>query len=177
MSAEVFIPLTKGRVAVIDFADFESVRGFNWHTKMYKGVPYAARTFYDPEIYITHGDNGCRSTVLMHRQIAELMEFPDVDHVNRNTLDNRRINLRPCTRSQNCANQKIRSTNTSGFKGVNLKRRSSGQTKWCARISVNYKRIQLGYFLTAKEAARAYDAAALKHFGEFARLNFPHKKG
>lgn len=174
MSAEVFIPLSKGYVAIIDFADFERIRPYKWHAKLYDGVPYAARSEYLPDSYAEFGHNKSNKTVLMHRQIGMLMGFSDVDHKNRDTLNNRRANLRPCTRSQNCANQKLRSTNSSGFKGVNWKK---DQKAWCARISVGYKRIHLGYFLTSEEAAKAYDAAAVKHFGEFARVNFSHKKG
>jgi hypothetical protein len=115
-----------------------------------------------------------KKTILMHRVILKASERTEVDHINGNKLDNRRENLRVATKSQNLGNQKIRSTNTSGFKGVNWKQwrkiRSSGA--WTARISVGSKRIHLGYFSTAEEAARAYDSAAQQYFGEFAKLNF-----
>jgi len=92
-----------------------------------------------------------------------------VDHKNGNGLDNRKFNLRICTRSQNQQNKKKPISNTSGFKGVAW---SKAANKWCAYIAVNKERIHLGLFVDPKEAARAYDTAARKFFGEFARPNF-----
>lgn len=176
MSAEVFIPLTKGRVTVIDLDDFEKVRDFKWRTQRSgNGEVYAGRTQYRPEKHIPgkQGDGGV--TVLLHSFLLGPKLGLEIDHINGDTLDNRRSNLRFVTRSQNCANQKIRSTNKSGFKGVNWKKPGKRQPtgRWVSRISVGMKRIQLGYFSTAEEAARAYDAAAQHYFGEFAKLNFP----
>ena len=168
--AEVFIPLTKGQVAVVDFDDWNNdLRNYKWFAKWckYHKQYVAARSEYDPELYRKQGDNHNR-TVLMHRQIAAQMGLSDVDHKNLNTLDNRRENLRPCTRSQNVANSKKRIHNTSGFKGVHWNTTSKA---WAARIGVEGKRIFLGYFNTPEEAAQAYDAAAKKYFGEFSRLN------
>ena len=91
-----------------------------------------------------------------------------VDHINGNGLDNRRSNLRPASRSQNGANRGAPSNNTSGFKGVTRFR-----LKWMAKIQVHGRTIHLGLFATPQEAARAYDTAALEHFGEYARPNFP----
>ena len=93
----------------------------------------------------------------------------EVDHINRDKLDNRRSNLRLVTHTQNCVNASLRVTNTSGFKGVNFYRGKY----WRAYIRVNYRHISLGFFPTAEAAARAYDEAAREHFGEFAFLNFP----
>lgn len=95
---------------------------------------------------------------------------PDADHRNLRRSDNRWDNLRESTRSQNMGNAGVRVTNTSGFKGVWWDR---ARGKWSAEITVKYKKYSLGRFLSATDAARAYDEAALKHFGEFARLNFP----
>lgn len=93
-----------------------------------------------------------------------------VDHKNLNTSDDRWQNLRLATHGQNHANAPVRKNNTSGYKGVCfLKKRR----RWAASIAPNRKHIRLGQFPTAEEAARAYDAAAIKYFGEFARLNFP----
>jgi|SRR6266498_3323601 len=171
---EVFIPLTKGFVTVVDFEDFEKVRPFKWYVKTYKGKPYAARSEYLPDAWAKKKSSHSQ-TILMHRELTGVLQGQDVDHKNRNTLDNHQENLRVCSRSQNCANQKKRSTNTSGFKGVNWKQWENCGA-WCARISVGMKRIHLGYFSTAEEAACAYDSAAIKYFGEFARLNFPKRK-
>lgn len=92
----------------------------------------------------------------------------EVDHKSLNNKDNKWSNLREATKSLNCMNRRRKSNNTSGFKGVHLL--PSG--KWCSRISVAGDRIELGSFTSKIDAAKAYDAAAIKHHGEFARLNF-----
>jgi hypothetical protein len=93
-----------------------------------------------------------------------------VDHWNRDGLDNRRCNLRIANYSQNAANSGPSVRNTSGYKGVTFSRRAD---KWQAGIQVNGKFQFLGHWATREDAARAYDAAATKFFGEFAHLNFP----
>lgn len=91
-----------------------------------------------------------------------------LDHKNRIKDDNRIDNLREATKQQNAANSKIRSDNTSGFKGVTFNRRVG---RWVAQIHVNGKGIGLGYFAAKEDAARAYDTAAVKHFGVYACTN------
>lgn len=163
----VFIPLGRGFVATVDFDDYDLLRGFKWYAgKRADGRVIAARTEYDPVKY-SEGKT-YNKTVLMHRQIAAKMGFRNVDHKDMDTLNNQRENLRPCSQSQNKANCGLNITNTSGFKGVSWHIR---QKAWTAKIKVCQKPIFLGYFDTAEKAARAYDAAAKKYFGEFARLN------
>lgn len=94
----------------------------------------------------------------------------DIDHINRNPADNRWDNLRICSRSLNSANANMRESNTSGFKGVTF---DKARKRWSAQIGVNYRHMNLGRYATPQEAARAYDDAATKYFGEFAVLNFP----
>jgi hypothetical protein len=91
-----------------------------------------------------------------------------VDHINRDTLDNTRENLRVATRAENLRNSKLRSDSKCNFKGVSKK-----GNRFIARIQISVdKRLHLGYFNTEEDAARAYDAAAKQYFGNFANLNF-----
>lgn len=153
------ISLSAGRVALVSAADFSCLSKWKWsygragaHRKVPKGEPgYPHRT------------------ILMHRQIMGL-SFGDpcqVDHVNGDRLDNRRQNLRLATQRENSANMKRRGCNRSGVKGVVWDRE---RRRWAAFIKVNYKSISLGRFKTKDEAARAYESAARRHFGVFARL-------
>ena len=93
----------------------------------------------------------------------------EIDHVNGNILDDRKTNLRTCTHTQNSCNSKpVRSNSTSGFKGVNM---DAEVGKWRARITVNGRRIHLGRFTNPEIAAEAYNIAAERYFGNFARPN------
>lgn len=151
------IPLSRGLVALVDDADFERVAALG---KWYANPSY--RTFYARKNYWESGR--CKS-VRMHTFITG---WEYVDHVNGNGLDNRRANLRPADDSTNSFNRQLRRNNKSGFKGV-----SGKGCRWQAEIQCRGKRIYLGLFDTATDAACAYDTAAREHFGEFARLNFP----
>ena len=108
----------------------------------------------------------------MHRIILNAPKGTMVDHINGNGLDNRKENLRLCTTRENNANQKKNRNNSSGYKGV---AKASNCSKWRAYIRVDGVQRHLGNHNTPEEAARAYDAAAKKHFGEYAHLNFPDK--
>lgn len=152
------IPLSRGLFTIIDDGDFKKVSKFKWFTSVCNGKFYAT----------THIKN---ETIRLHRFVTKAKKGFDVDHKNSVTLDNRKSNLRVCTHSENLMNRKsISSNNTSGFRGVTW---SKNARKWDARLMKNYKHIYLGLFKTKKEAALAYDKAALEHFGEFANLNFP----
>ncbi|WP_423766655.1 HNH endonuclease [Cupriavidus necator] len=111
---------------------------------------------------------GKRATERLHRAIMGLTVGGggEVDHANGNKLDNRRGNLRLCTKSQNQWNKGIYSNNTSGFKGVSYDGR---QGKWQARIRVGGKMRSLGYFYAPEQAHAAYCAAANELRGQFAR--------
>lgn len=146
------VPLTQGKHAIIDGIDAERILCHRWRVDAYG---YAIK-------------GGGKDTITMHRFLVATAPGEEVDHINRDKLDNRRCNLRVVTHTQNCVNTEIRRNNTSGFKGVRL---NKGQY-WAAHIRVNYRQIHLGHFATAEDAARAYDAAAREHFGEFAFLNF-----
>jgi len=98
------------------------------------------------------------------------MPESEVDHIDGNPSNNAISNLRPAKRGSNVANAPRRKA--SGFKGVYRDRRTG---RWAAKVRANYKQFHLGVFDNEKDAARAYDAAAIRHFGEFARLNFPRR--
>lgn len=110
-------------------------------------------------------------TIRVHRVIWFYMtgEWPEhVDHKNGIHWDNRWENLRNATHTQNCRNRRKNINNTTGYKGVGYRQ---DMNKYQAAIRVNRKAIHLGYFTDSKEAAAAYNDAAIKYFGEFARLN------
>ena len=108
---------------------------------------------------------------LLHRILLNVTNHNTVvDHINRGTLDNRRSNLRICTYSQNSCNSvhRKRKSNTSQYRGVTKRDRLK---PWTAKIRIQGKHVYLGSFLNEEDAARAYNAAAVKHHGEFARIN------
>jgi hypothetical protein len=162
------IPLSRGMTTIIDDEDFERVSQFKWSVTCHKErTPpdyYARRAVWQPETRKS-------ITVLLHRFILNAPPDKHVDHINGDGLDNRRANLRLVTPAQNQQNLKRR-RGASGFRGVQYDER---KRRHYARIKVNNQKIWLGFFDNAEEAARAYDAAAVKHHGEYAQLNFPNE--
>lgn len=155
------VPLSKGYVAIVDADDYEAVMAAGkWSALENNGLVYAVRNFPDRD--------GRRVLKRLH---AFLTGWPLTDHINGDGLDNRRANLRPATKEQNGRNAALSRRNTSGFKGVT---RSGTKGRWVALIGTGQGRqARLGTFDSAEEAARAYDAAALALWGEYARPNFP----
>ena len=155
----LMIPLTQGEYALIDDVDFPLVSAHKWRSYQHKNTTHAIR------ILVVDGK---RTTISMHRVLLDAPSGMDVDHWDRNGLNNRRGNLRLCTRSQNMMNQRVKG-GTSNFKGVHWNKQCR---KWYARIQVNGKQIHIGSFADEIEAAQAYDVASRELSGEFARLNF-----
>lgn len=112
---------------------------------------------------------GKARTLYLHREVMDSPLNLEVDHINRNKLDNRRENLRVATRQQNARNRRRQSNNRSGFKGVVVP--AEGESKFRAVVKVEGRYKCVGYYDTKEEAAAAYDSAATQYYGEFARLN------
>jgi hypothetical protein len=160
------IPLTQGKIALADDEDYEWLSRYSWHVYYSRSndAYYAIRNQVSGE----YQNKKNRRTVYMHRAILNVTDSAlDVDHINMNTLDNRKENLRIATRSQNQFNRNKQSNNTSGYKGVYWHRQKA---KWDSIIIVNKKRIFLGSYSTPEEAYNAYREAALEMHGEFIRL-------
>ena len=155
------IPLTQGQFAKVDVEDFESLSQHKW---------FAIWNPHTQSFYAVRHDNSKpnRPFIQMHRVILGLKpgDRRKGDHADSGaTLDNRRSNLRVASNEENGRNARRRRDNWSGFKGVHF-RKNLGV--WCARIGVNRRRIHLGHFQTAEEAAAAYRAAALRLHGSYA---------
>lgn len=145
-----YVPLDLG-FALVDVIDAPRVRQHIWHVALRGGRPYARSS----------------EGIYLHRFVRP--NFIEVDHVNGDGLDNRRSNLREGKASLNRRNR-IKYAGKSQFKGVCPYR--DGR-RWRANIKVCGQQIHLGLFATETSAALAYDTAARKHFGAYARLNFP----
>lgn len=150
-----YIPLTKEKRAIVDNDDFARINELSWCFSN----GYASKK--------TRGNKN----LFMHTLIMDCPKGMKIDHKNGDGLDNRRSNLRFCTQQQNTFNQKLSKSNTSGYKGVCYFPYGKRLKRWVAKINIDGKQKHLGYFLTAKEAALAYNKGAVKYFGEFSRLN------
>ena len=154
------IKLTNGGVTLVDDSDYEELNQYKWFAHKERDTAYVLRYQY----------NGFRQygRVLMHRQILNPEKSDDVDHVNGDGLDNQRSNIRVCSRQQNLENQRLRSDNTSGFKGVSLCNKNRA---WRATVNLNGKQVHVGCYPTKEAAAQAYNHKAIELFGQFARSN------
>ena len=153
------IPLTRGKFATVGPRDYKYLMQWKW--------------FCNHRGYASRHDNTRpgRPLVLMHNIVLSRMGcegYAEADHANRDTLDNRRKNLRAVTRSQNRCNRGKFKNNSSGYKGVHWHKRVK---KWVARIQIDKRSKHLGCYDNVEEASKAYDKAALKYHGEFAVLN------
>ena len=154
------IPLTQGKVAIVDEEDFEWLKQYKWCAIKGGNTFYAVRN--GPRV------NGRQRFIQMHREILGLKPGdPGVDHRDGDGLNNRKENLRVAGFAQNAMNSRSR-RGTSRFKGVTWHKVNR---KWIAQIMYGGKHQYLGSFDSEEEAARAYDERAKELFGEFARLN------
>ena len=158
------IKLTQGQFALVDDADYEWLNQWKWHAQYckYTDSYYAVRK--SPTV------RGKRRLIRMHRQLLRLSrgDKRQADHINHATLDNRRNNLRGCTLQQNSMNRNPRQNTSSKYKGVYWNKE---KRKWQVKITAGKKNKYLGCFNSEIDAARAYNEAAKKYFGEFAHLN------
>ncbi len=154
------IILTQGKVAIVDDEDYDYLNQFKWYAN------FDGNEFYVIRMYPTLTNK--KNSISMHRQIMKPPLGMIVDHINHDTFDNRKINLRICTHAENMRNSKININNKSGYKGVSYQ---ENRNNYRAQIKFNNKTINIGDFIDPIDAARAYNAAALKYHGEFAHLN------
>ncbi len=144
--------------AIVDNKDYNFLNQYHWHVRKSRNTFYVwCLISKQPRRYIE-----------MQRLVLGNPKGLHVDHKNGNCLDNRRHNLRKCTQAQNNRNKVVSSNNKIGIKGVWQQKNSA---KYRAKIEVNGRVIHLGYFDKPKQAALAYNQAAVKYHGEFARLN------
>jgi hypothetical protein len=159
------IYLGEGEWTIVEPGDYYWLKRYNWYLSG-NGKEFYAFT----NVKIGPGKTKIDS---MHRMIMNHPAGLIVDHQNNLPLDNRRANLRLATHSENAYNRpKIRSKTSSKYIGVYFEKASG---RYTVKIRVNGKRLWLGRFVNEVEAAKAYDEAAKKYHGEFARLNFPEK--
>jgi hypothetical protein len=157
------IPLTQEKFAIVDAEDYEWLNRWKWFAHKNRHTFYAIRR--------SHVD-GKWGHVKMHREILGLIHGDGqlCDHKNRNGLDNRKENLRIATYSLNNYNRKMSVNNTSGYRGVSWQ---THNRRWIVHVPVNGTQTYFGSFTDVIEAAKAYDAVALKYWGNDAALNFP----
>lgn len=158
-----FIELTQGLRAIVDDEDFEELNKYRWCAAK------DGTRFYVIRSKMLSGSR--KKTVRMHRIVLNLLDKNIcVDHIDGNGLNNQKSNLRICNHAQNGANCRIRIKNKSGYIGVYWNKQLN---KWHSQIFVDRKKIHLGFYNCLIKAIKKRDEAAIKHCGEFAKLNFP----
>ena len=152
------IPLTQGKVALVDDEDYERLNQFKWYALKRPNTWYAVRN-----ILVENK----RTSISMHREIMDASKGHEIDHINGDGLYNLKTNMRFCTCQQNQFNQTLaRRDNKLGIKGVCWHKKAK---KFQAAIRINGTKIYLGIYAVLADADHAYRAAEIKYFGEFAR--------
>jgi hypothetical protein len=146
LNATKLIPLTQGHFAIVDDEDYEWLSKWKWcYGRQYNtNYGYAKRAYRR---------DGKLISVTMHRLIANTPNGCDTDHINGNTLDNRKVNIRVCNRSLNQHNRGKQKNNISGFKGVSFHKKVH---KFQTQIQHNGIKYHLGYFSDPREAHDVY---------------------
>lgn len=157
------IQLSRGHKAIVDDEDCDRLSQWRWNISTCNGGVYATR-------WERESGSERRQLVRMHVEIMNPPAGMLVDHINGDTLDNRRCNLRVCTKGQNQMNMRRNSRNTSGYRGVHWNKKNK---KWTAMIRVANKKHYLGLFESVEAAAAAYAEASRKYHGEFGRPDLP----
>ncbi len=149
------IPLTQGMQALVDDDDYAAVAPFRWYAMFRCGLWCAVRSGPRPK----------RTPIYMHREIISPPYGLVIDHINGDSLDNRRSNLRVCTNAENGRNRKIASNNTSGHSGISW---NKGKGKWECYIRIDGRQRNIGCFDDLADATCARAEAEVKYYGEFA---------
>lgn len=157
-----YIELNHRQVSIVDDGDFEWLNRFTWHAKLRSD----GRGFYADHAWRL--PSGRVHHIRMHRMLLKTPVGQRIDHVDGDSLNNQRANLRFCTASENGGNARLNRNNRSGFKGVFWR---WDCCRWRVSITVEHRKFCVGHFSTLLEAAQAYDEAAVKFYGEFARTN------
>jgi len=156
------ILLTQGKVALVDDDDYDYLMQWKWYAQRIGNTYYSIRNSYI---------NRIRGSVYMHRSIMKCTPLEMIDHIDGNGLNNQKINLRIANKQTNARNTRYIHGSVP-YKGVLFIKRKT-KNVYISRINIDYKQTWLGTYNNPIEAARAYDRAAIKYFGEYASLNFP----
>lgn len=168
------------KVSIVDDEDWEEISKYKWYTCVWKpdGSCYSRATVPHPQGGKTSKGSPRRARIMMHRFLMAPPEGYEVDHINHNKLDNRRCNLRVCTRAENGRNIRKTNNRSSRYKGVSRSKKgpdmiNNRSKQWTCGITYDGEYHWVGMYATEEHAALVYDEWAQEHHGEFACLNFP----